>query len=106
MTTNVYDFEKFSSSCFAEEIIYTPSNGSPITINAVVFRVDKSEIKAKSDVPILHYKYIVHINRTDVAQVTENEDTITMLDNNGETRTFRVQSILDSDPGRFKVGVN
>jgi hypothetical protein len=104
---NVYDFQVYADSCFAEDVTYTPSGGVGVIIKAVVFRNAPAKVVApKSDVPVQAYKYVVMINRTDITQVVVGQDKIQMPDVDGTTKVFRVQAIIASDPGCFKLGVN
>lgn len=103
--TSVYDFDPFANSPFAETVNYTTGITAK-DIKVVVFRNEISKIQNKTDVPVPFYKYHMYINRKDIPQIIVGEDRIVMLDNDGVSKTFRVQAIISSDPGCFKVGVN
>ena len=102
---SIYEFDLFKNSDFGETIIYTPKGGSPVSISAVIIRMGlaKSQLRSAEN-PVQFYPYHVYVDRTNIATIT-TEDTIVMTDVNGTSKTFRVQAILASDPGAFKLGV-
>ena len=101
----IVDFAAFKNSSFAETVIYTHSS-IPLSISAVIFRNKslKGVTGGKSDNPLQFYPMVAEVDRTDIAAVTENEDKITCVDEYGVSRSYRVQKILSSDPGCFKLG--
>jgi hypothetical protein len=102
---SVYDFSTYKNSAFAESVIYTHA-GIPKTIKAVVFRTSiRQATGSKSDIPINFYRMIAQIDSADIAEILTNEDSITCLDIDGATKTFRVRAIISSDPGSFKLGL-
>jgi hypothetical protein len=103
---SVYEFDTFKNSSFAETVVYTPSGGAATSISAVVFRRSpKPAGSSKSDILVILYPITIQIDRTDIATVTVNEDTVTTNDINGVEKVFRVRAVISSDPGCWKLGL-
>jgi hypothetical protein len=95
----------------SETVVYTPSGGSPITINAHVYRRKNVEVRDFSNRSYtgsqLQYDLEVRVSRTDVTIVTKKSDTFTLPLNIGETPiVFRVSDVVGQDLGSIRLGLN
>ena len=94
-----------------EQVIYTPAGGSPVTINAHVYRKKSIEVRDFSNRSYtgsqLQYDIEVRVSKTDVLTVTKKSDTFTLPLNIGEAPIiFRVSDIVDQDLGSVRLGLN
>lgn len=95
-----------NQSEFAEPITYTPKNGSPRTINAVVVR-DRLRPDSQVQANTLTKIFELYIANDSVAGVTEVDirgDTVAVAEQyGGETITMRVVEVLDKDFAQWHV---
>ncbi len=97
-------------SYFGEEIIYTPSGGSPVTIRAVVRRrvVPREEQRGTVDTPMNSFElWIANDATSGRSSVKPGFDTVAFkkfLSDAGNT-TFKITKILHHDEGAWHLEV-
>jgi len=92
----------------AEEVVYTPKGGEPVTILAHVFRGPLASYGFDRNTRV-EYKLAAWLSRSDVPTLKLNVDTITCKEKeqDAEAQPFVIRSLLsDTDPAGLLVSLS